>query len=121
MKIPSFPILLLPKKLACRTSGSVSGVDVGTVAIFHWTIGHVPGDRPAIPPSEQSHVKAVACEAVAQTGVPLSRQSTQDVTRRVHAVLSRPISRSTVWRILDRSAIKPWQYRYWIFPRDPNF
>jgi hypothetical protein len=121
MKIPSFPILLLPKKLACRTSGSVSGVDVGTVAIFHWTIGHVPGARPAIPPSEQSHVKAVACEAVAQTGVPLSRQSTQDVTRRVHAVLSRPISRSTVWRILDRSAIKPWQYRYWIFPRDPNF
>src|SRR5262249_58214216 len=35
--------------------------------------------------------------------------------------LGTPISRSTVWRILDRDAIKPWQYQYWIFPRDPRF
>ena len=31
------------------------------------------------------------------------------------------MSRSTVWRILDRDAIKPWQFDYWIFPRDPQF
>ncbi len=84
-------------------------------------IEHVPGARPALPPSEQSRVKAIACEAVAQTGIPLSRQSTSDVTRRVQDALGRPISRSTVWRILHRAAIKPWQYRYWIFPRDPDF
>jgi hypothetical protein len=36
-------------------------------------------------------------------------------------VLSKPISRSTVWRILDKDAIKPWQYEHWIFPRDPQF
>ena len=35
--------------------------------------------------------------------------------------MNRPISRSTVWRILDEDAIKPWQYKYWIFPRDPKF
>ena len=32
-----------------------------------------------------------------------------------------PISRSTVWRILDRDALKPWRYQLWIFPRDPAF
>jgi DDE superfamily endonuclease len=26
-----------------------------------------------------------------------------------------------VWRILDTDAIKPWRYKYWIFPRDPHF
>lgn len=70
---------------------------------------------------EQSIVKAVACEAVAENGAPLSRQSTQDVATRAGAALNRSFSRSTVWRILDDAAIKPWQYRYWIFPRDPNF
>jgi hypothetical protein len=36
-------------------------------------------------------------------------------------VLGKPISRSTVWRILDTDAIKPWRYKYWIFPRDLRF
>jgi hypothetical protein len=35
--------------------------------------------------------------------------------------LDTPISRSTVWRILATDAIKPWRYKYWIFPRDPHF
>jgi len=66
-------------------------------------------------------VKAIACEAVAQTKQPLSRQSLADVTERVRAALGKPISHTTVWRILDRDALKPWQYQYWIFPRDPRF
>lgn len=44
-----------------------------------------------------------------------------DVTARARTVLGIPISRSTVWRILDTDAIKPWRYKYWIFPRDPLF
>jgi hypothetical protein len=44
-----------------------------------------------------------------------------DVTARASPALGKPISRSTVWRILDTDAIKPWQYTYWIFPRDPQF
>jgi len=35
--------------------------------------------------------------------------------------LGQPISPSTVWRILDTDAIKPWRYDGWIFPRDPQF
>jgi hypothetical protein len=66
-------------------------------------------------------VKAIACELVAQTKQPLSRQSLADVTQRARQALGKPIGRTTVWRILDRDAIKPWQYKYWIFPRDPRF
>jgi hypothetical protein len=35
--------------------------------------------------------------------------------------LGKPISRTTVGRILDEDAIKPWQYEHWIFPRAANF
>ena len=31
------------------------------------------------------------------------------------------ISDSTVWRWLNEDAIRPWQHRCWIFPRDPQF
>ena len=31
------------------------------------------------------------------------------------------ISGITIWRWLSEDAIKPWQYRSWIFPRDPEF
>jgi hypothetical protein len=51
----------------------------------------------------------------------LSRQSTTDLTRRARDELNKPISPSTVWRILDEDAIKPWQYEHWIFPRASNF
>jgi hypothetical protein len=58
---------------------------------------------------------------VARTGNPLSRQSTADLTKRAQEELNKPISRSTVWKILDADAIKPWQYEHWIFPRAANF
>lgn len=66
-------------------------------------------------------VKALACETVAQTRLPLSRQSLTDLAARARVALSRPISRRTVGRILDADAIKPWRYEHWIFPRDPQF
>ena len=58
---------------------------------------------------------------MAATKQPLSRQSLAEVTARACQALGKPISRSTVWRILDTDAIKPWRYKYWIFPRDPRF
>jgi hypothetical protein len=77
--------------------------------------------RPIFPPLDHALVKALACERVAETGEPISRQSLEDLTLRAQATLGKAISRSTVWRILDEDAIKPWQYEYWIFPRDPQF
>ncbi len=57
---------------------------------------------------------------VARTGNPLSRQSTTDLALRAQDELNKPISRSTVWRILDEDAIKPWQYEHWIFLAPPT-
>jgi len=31
------------------------------------------------------------------------------------------ISQTTIWRWLHEDAIRPWQHRTWIFPRDPQF
>lgn len=51
----------------------------------------------------------------------MSRLSTADVAAQARQALGKAISPSTVWRILAADAIKPWRYKYWIFPRDPHF
>jgi transposase len=79
------------------------------------------GRKAVPPPLDHALVKAVACELVAETKQPLSRQSLADMTARARRALGTPISRSTVWRMLEKDAIKPWRYKYWIFPRDPLF
>jgi len=63
----------------------------------------------------------MACETIAETKEPLSRQSLADLVRRSQKALAKRISRSTVWRMLHESAIKPWQYEHWLFPKDPRF
>jgi hypothetical protein len=75
----------------------------------------------SFPPLDRAVVASIACDVVARTGNPLSRQSTTDLANRARDELNKPISRSTVWRILDEDAIKPWQYEHWIFPRAANF
>ncbi len=67
-------------------------------------------------------VKAIACELPKESGQPLSRYSRQDLVREVtRRGLVAKISGRTIWRWLDEDAIRPWQHRSWIFPRDPNF
>ncbi len=97
------------------------GGDAGLRGSSVWQICLGEAARPAFPPLDRALVKAMACEAVHQTGLPLSRLSTADIAGQASRALSKPISPSTVWRILDADAIKPWQYKYWIFPRDPHF
>lgn len=63
----------------------------------------------------------MACERVAETKLPLSRQSLADLVARAQTTLGKKVSRSTVWRMLHEAAIKPWQHEHWIFPRDPLF
>ena len=79
------------------------------------------GRKPVFSPLDRAIVASIACDVVARTGNPLSRQSTTDLTKRAAEELGKPISRTTVWRILDEDAIKPWQYEHWIFPRAPDF
>jgi hypothetical protein len=67
-------------------------------------------------------VKALACELPTRREEPLSRYSTADLVRLIAAHPDRPaMSASTIWRVLDRDALKPWQHRSWITPRDPQF
>jgi hypothetical protein len=64
----------------------------------------------------------MACELPAQRRQPLARYSTGELARLIsEQPAAPPLSRSTVWRILDRHALKPWRYRSWLFPRDPDF
>jgi hypothetical protein len=54
--------------------------------------------------------------------VPISRWSAADIARYARqSGLVASISDSTVWRWLHEDAIRPWQHRTWIFPRDPCF
>ena len=67
-------------------------------------------------------VKALACERPPAVGVPLSRFSVSDVAQQARQLgVVATISESTVWRWLHADAIRPWQHRCWIFPRDPQF
>ena len=67
-------------------------------------------------------VKALACELPATRGLPLSRLSCADIAREAQrSGLVATVSGKTVWRWLSEDAIRPWQHRAWIFPRDPDF
>jgi hypothetical protein len=67
-------------------------------------------------------IKRLACELPAELGLPFSRFSAQDVANEAIARgIVASISDATVWRWLNADAIRPWQHRSWIFPRDADF
>ncbi len=81
-----------------------------------------PGRPRRFTPVQVAEVKALACTPPAEAEVPLSRWSGPELAaagRRAGLVAA--ISPSTVRRWLAADAIKPWQHRSWIFPRDPDF
>jgi transposase len=87
-----------------------------------WKIGHGPDARPVFPPKVMVQIKALACELPSEKGIPLSRFSSEEIAMEaIQRGIVAQISGSTVWRWLHEDAIKPWQYRSWIFPRDPHF
>ena len=85
-------------------------------------INQGPGDRAVFPPKVVVAVKAIACELPSQRGLPFSRFSHNDIAQEaIRCGIVASISGATVWRWLSADAIKPWLYRSWIFPRDPDF
>jgi transposase len=80
------------------------------------------GRPPVFTPVQVAQVKAMACQAPQECGLPLSRWSCPELA--AHAVatgLCASISASTVARWLRDDALKPWQYQSWIFISDPHF
>lgn len=82
-------------------------------------------DRPGRPrrfdAATVAEVKALACQPAGQHA-PLARWSCPELARQAisNGIVPAP-SASTVRRWLAADAIKPWQHRSWIFPRDPHF
>jgi transposase len=80
------------------------------------------GRPPAFSPEVVVAIKALACELPDTCGVPLSRWHAPDLARAaVEQGIVASISGTTVWRWLSADAIRPWQHRSWVFPRDPDF
>ena len=81
-----------------------------------------PGRAPRFTPLQRAEVKALACTPPVESGLPLVRWSAAELaTEAVAQGLVEAISSATVGRWLNADAIKPWQHRSWIFPRDPDF
>ncbi len=67
-------------------------------------------------------MKALACELPANSDVPLAKWSCPDLAvEAARRGVVESVSASTVRRWLDADALKPWQHRSWISPRDPHF
>src|ERR1019366_1907220 len=87
-----------------------------------WKLSLGAGVKPAFPPSLVVQVKALACELPHRLGLPLSRFSIEEIRQHVISQgLVAEISGATLWRWLSTDALRPWQHRSWILPRDPNF
>jgi hypothetical protein len=80
-------------------------------------------DGPGLSPPEITvQIKAIACELPYTRALPLSRLSCADIAREAQRCgITASIGHTTVWRWLSEDAIRPWQHRTWIFPRDPQF
>jgi transposase len=94
--------------------------------VEHGLAGLADRKRPGRPRSFAApvvaEVKAMACRPPAAREVPLSRWSSAELAAQAVAEgLAVSVSASTVRRWLAEDAIKPWQHRSWIFPRDPDF
>jgi transposase len=108
------------------------GVHVDTVRKWRrrFCVERLPGldDRPRtgrprrFTAVQVAEVKALACELPTDSDVPLAKWSCPDLAAEaVRRGVVDSVSASTVRRWLAADAIKPWQHRSWIFPRDPDF
>ena len=112
-----------PSVLTCPAKSSANGGNASFTSAWPvWKIGPERASRVLFPPELVVEIKALACQLPSERGLPFSRLSYADVAREaVQRGLVASISSATVWRWLSADAIKPWSYRSWIFPRDPNF
>ncbi|MFD4948628.1 helix-turn-helix domain-containing protein, partial [Streptomyces sp. NPDC058409] len=80
------------------------------------------GRPPSFTRLQVAEVKAMSCQLPAETCAPLSHWSCPELAREAVARANVPaVSDFTMRRWLKADAIKPWQYRSWIFIRDPAF
>jgi DDE superfamily endonuclease len=112
----------LPPALTAHPTASLGGDDDFAPSVWRaLRIKRGRVDRVVFPPQEVAEVKVIACELPIDHDLPLSRFSRVELHRLVVERGVTEASASTIWRWLHDDAIKPWQTRSWIFPRDPHF
>lgn len=102
---------------------SPNGVNVSlTNAWPAFRKSHGAGDPALFPPEIIVAVKALACQLPKDLGLPFSRLTHSEIANQAEKQgIVASISGKTVWRWLSKDAIRPWCYRSWIWPRDPDF
>ena len=112
----------MPPALTAHPTASLGGDDDFAPSVWRaLRIKRGRVDRVVFPPQEVAEVKVIACELPIDHDLPLSRFSRVELHRLVVERGVTEASASTIWRWLHDDAIKPWQTRSWIFPRDPHF
>jgi len=109
--------------LTCRDKLSPNGVNASLTSAWP-AFGkcHGAGDLALFPPEIMISIKALACQLPKDLGLPFSKLSHDDIARHAEKQgIVASISGKTVWRWLSKDAIRPWCYRSWIWPRDPDF
>ena len=77
--------------------------------------------RSAFPPSERVEVLAMATRKPATYHCPATRWSLDDLVAALSQHRLQPMSRSSIWRILEEADLKPHRSVYWLNSHDPDF
>src|SRR5262247_1363391 len=77
--------------------------------------------RRAFPPAERVEVLAMATRKPATDHCPASRWSLDDLVAALPQHRLSPMSRSSIWRILEEADLKPHRSVYWLNSHDPAF
>lgn len=126
----SSSLLLQDVRIRALGNGSISpgkslpsGVNVSSRN--DWLVlpnGQGADARVFFPPDIVVEVKALACQLPRDLDLSFSHLTREEIARQAVARgIVASISGATVWRWLAADAIRPWCYRSWIQPRDPDF
>ena len=77
--------------------------------------------RGAFPPSERIEVLAMATRKPATYYCPATRWSLDDLVAALPQHRPQPISRSSIWRLLEEADLKPHRSVYWLNSHEPDF
>jgi hypothetical protein len=109
--------------LIYRGRSSQNGVNVSLSSAWLVSRKSRGAGGPALfPPEIIVSVKALACQLPKELGLAFSKLTHAEIARQAaRQGIVASISGKTVWRWLSKDAIRPWCYRSWIWPRDPDF
>src|SRR6266852_5681043 len=77
--------------------------------------------RGAFPPSERVDVLSIATKKPATYHCPATRWSLDDLVAALSQHRLRPMSRSSLWRLLEEADLKPHRSVYWLNSHAPDF